>query len=257
MRYYVFRGSFNLTNPERIEILGVPVDCVDMQQSLEAVDAMIQGNSPKTVIAVNPEKIIKARHDPGLLGLLKNAGLLIPDGIGAVVAAKILYGKSISRVPGSELMPEICKRSLSNGYKLFLLGAAPYVNEKAVAVLKEKYKGINIVGSQHGYYSEDELPGLIERINNSKADVLFIALGSPRQELWMEEYLPQLNVKVCQGVGGTFDVIAGKVTRAPLLFRKLNLEWLYRLLAQPKRLLRQTALPKFAYLVLKQKLMGR
>ncbi len=243
-------------SPERIELLGVPVDCVDMGQSLEAVDALIQGDCAKTVIAVNPEKIIKARTDTKLLRLLQQSGLLIPDGIGAVIAAKILHGKSISRVPGSELMPEICKRSISKGYKLFLLGAAPEVNEKAVEVLKEKYQGINIVGSQHGYYSDDEIPALIDQINDSEADVLFVALGSPRQELWMEEYLPKLNVKVCQGVGGTFDVIAGKVKRAPALFLKMHMEWLYRLLAQPKRLLRQTALPKFVYLVFKQKLFG-
>ncbi|MCP4277719.1 MAG: WecB/TagA/CpsF family glycosyltransferase [Gammaproteobacteria bacterium] len=245
-----------MMSPERIELLGVPVDCVDMGQSLEAVDALIQGDCAKTVIAVNPEKIIKARTDTKLLRLLQQSGLLIPDGIGAVIAVKILHGKSISRVPGSELMPEICRRSISKGYKLFLLGAAPEVNEKAVEVLKEKYQGINIVGSQHGYYSDDEIPALIDQINDSEADVLFVALGSPRQELWMEEYLPKLNVKVCQGVGGTFDVIAGKVKRAPALFLKMHMEWLYRLLAQPKRLLRQTALPKFVYLVFKQKLFG-
>ncbi len=245
-----------MTSPERIEILGVPIDCVDMEQSLETVDAMIQGNSAKTVIAVNPEKIIKAQTDPKLLRLLQQSGLLIPDGIGAVVAARILYGKSMSRVPGSELMPEICKRSISKGYKLFLLGAEPEVNEKAVEVLKIRYPGVNIVGHQHGYYSEGEIPKIIKDINDSQADVLFVALGSPRQELWMEEYLQKLNIKVCQGVGGTFDVIAGKVKRAPAIFRKIHMEWLYRLLAQPQRLLRQTALPKFVYLVFKQKLFG-
>ncbi len=243
-------------SPERIEILGVPLDCVDMEQSLEVVDAMISGDNAKTVIAVNPEKIIKARQDKKLLNLLKNAGLLIPDGIGAVMAAKILHGRSISRVPGSELMPEICKRSLSNGYKLFLLGASPEVNKKAVEVLNERYPGINIVGHKHGYYADADIPDIVKDINDSQADVLFIALGSPRQELWMDEYLPKLNIKVCQGVGGTFDVISGKVKRAPLIFRKMHMEWLYRLLAQPKRLLRQSALPKFVYLIIKQKLFG-
>ncbi len=239
---------------ERVEILGVPIDCVDMKQSLEAVDSMIQGDRAQTVIAINPEKIMKARHDPKLLNLLKNAGLLIPDGIGAVIAAKVLYGKSISRVPGAELMPEICKQSVSKGYKLFLLGAAPDVNDKAVEVLKAEYQGISIVGSQHGYYSSDDIPGLIERINESGADVLFVALGSPRQELWMEEYLPQLNIKVCQGVGGTFDVIAGKVKRAPVFFQRMHLEWFYRLMMQPKRIFRQLVYIKFTLMVFLQKL---
>lgn len=243
-------------SPERIEILGVPIDCVNMEQSLEVIDEMVQEGKAKTVIAVNPEKIVKARHDPRLLDLLRSSGLLIPDGIGAVIAAKILSGESVSRVPGSELMPAICERSIKKGYKLFLLGAAPEVNEKAVDVLSRTYPGINIVGHQHGYYSEDEVQSLIESINDSEADILFVALGSPRQELWMEEYLPKLNIKVCQGVGGTFDVIAGNVKRAPALFRRIHLEWLYRLLSQPKRMLRQTALPKFVYLVFRQKLFG-
>ena len=242
--------------PKRIEIMGVPVDCVDMEQSLQVVDALISGSNAQTVIAVNPEKIIKAQSDIHLLKFLQNAGLLIPDGIGAVVAARILNGDAMSRVPGAELMPAICERSVEKGYKLFLLGASPEVNIEAVSVLKKKYPGVNIVGHQHGYYSEDEIPDLIKRINDSQADVLFIALGSPAQELWMEKYLPQLNIKVCQGVGGTFDVLAGKVKRAPLLFRMMNLEWFYRLASQPKRLLRQTALPKFVYLVFKKKLFG-
>ena len=242
--------------PKRIEILGAPVDCVDMEQSLQVVDAMIKGDCAKTLIAVNPEKIIKAQTDPHLLRFLQNAGLLIPDGIGAVAAARILNGVVLSRVPGAELMPAICERSVKKGYKLFLLGANPEVNSRAVAVLNKRYPGINIVGSQHGYYSENEITEIIMKINDSLADVLFIALGSPSQELWMEKYLPQLNVKVCQGVGGTFDVITGNIKRAPLLFRKLNLEWFYRLVSQPNRLLRQTALPKFVYLVFKKKLLG-
>lgn len=240
--------------PKRIEILGVPIDCVDMKHSLQVVDAMIAGNTAQTVIAVNPEKIIKAQSDTHLLKFLQNADLLIPDGIGAVIAAKILYGEAMSRVPGAELMPAICEKSIKKGYKLFLLGASPEVNIGAVSVLKKKYPGINIVGHQHGYYSENEIPDIIKRINDSQTDVLFIALGSPQQELWMEKYLSQLNIKVCQGVGGTFDVITGNVKRAPLFFRLIYLEWFYRLVSQPSRLLRQTALPKFVIKVFKEKL---
>jgi len=245
-----------MARPQRIEILGVPLDCVDMAQSLDIVDDLIHKKARKPIIAINPEKIIKARKDLKLLNFLQSAGLLIPDGIGAVLAARILFGKKLSRVPGSELMPAICQRSVEKGYKIFLLGAAPNVNEKAVDVLEKNYKNIQIVGNQHGYFSKDELPRIVKTINASGADILFIALGSPRQEQWIEENLPKLNIKVCQGVGGTFDVIAGNVKRAPILFRKIHLEWLYRLLSQPKRLLRQTALPKFIYLVFRQKVTG-
>jgi len=242
--------------PKRVEVLGAPIDCVDMQQALEAVDQMVMGDTPQTVIAMNPEKVIKAQNDAKLCEWFDKAGLLIPDGIGVVVAARLLTGEKISRVPGAELMPAICEQSLIKGYKLFLLGASREVNNKAVDVLNQRYEGINIVGNLDGYFDDSDIPELIEEINTSGADVLFVALGSPRQELWMEKYLPMTNVKVCQGVGGTFDVLAGNVKRAPYLFRKLNLEWFYRLMAQPKRLLRQTALPKFAYQLLVAKTFG-
>ena len=240
--------------PKRVQVLGAPVDCVDMQQALEVVDQMVNGGSPQTVIAINPEKVIKAQNDPLLHQWLNKAGLLIPDGIGVVVAVRLLIGEKISRVPGAELMPAICEQSLTRGYKLFLLGASRKVNETAVEVLKQRYPGINIVGNRDGYFDDSDMPELIDQINASGVEVLFVALGSPRQELWMEKYLPLTNVKVCQGVGGTFDVLAGNVRRAPLLFRKLNLEWLYRLVSQPKRLLRQTALPKFVVKVFKEKI---
>lgn len=242
--------------PKRVQVMGTPIDCVDMTQALKAVDSMVKGNKAQTVIAINPEKVIKAQNDPKLLEWFNKAGLLIPDGIGVVVAVRNLVGEKISRVPGAELMPAICEQSLSKGYKLFLLGASRDVNFKAVEVLRQRYQGINIVGNRDGYFSESDIPNLIEEINASGADVLFVALGSPRQELWMEQYLPLTNVKVCQGVGGTFDVLAGNVRRAPFLFRKLHLEWFYRLVSQPKRLFRQTALPKFAYQLVVNKMFG-
>jgi N-acetylglucosaminyldiphosphoundecaprenol N-acetyl-beta-D-mannosaminyltransferase len=242
--------------PKRIELLSVPVDCVTMNQSLDIVDAMIGGEKPETIVAVNPEKVIKAQNDPILLKSLQGAGLLIPDGIGVIVAARILGLARMDRVPGSELMPAICEAAARKGYRLFLFGASPEVNQRARDILCELYPGIRIVGNRHGYVREDEMPHVIEQINASQAQVLFVALGSPKQEFWMEKYLPQLRVKVCQGVGGTFDVIAGRVKRAPLAFRKMQLEWLYRLAAQPERILRQTALPKFVLQVLRKKVFG-
>ncbi len=239
--------------PERIDILGVPVDCVNMEQALDTVEVMIAGDQPQYVIAVNPEKVIKARQDPKLLMQLHDAGLLIPDGIGVVIAARLLDSVRMERVPGSELMPEICARAAEKGYRIFLFGADPEVNRKTRDIIAQRYPGILIVGNCDGYVTEDDMPSLIDEINASGAEILFVALGSPKQELWMEKYLGLTNVKVCQGVGGTFDVIAGKVRRAPLVFRKIHLEWLYRLLSNPGRMLRQTALPKFMVAVLKYK----
>lgn len=250
-----FRGEGEIMrNSRRVKVLGVPVDCVDMQGALQAIDEMISGDIPRTVLAVNPEKVIKAQSDPLLLRMLSNAGLVIPDGIGVVYAVRLLYRKPIGRVPGSELMPAICSVAGERGYRIFLYGASPEVNDKAVAALRRDYPGIDIVGHKHGYVDDTDMPALIEQIDRSRANVLFVALGSPRQELWMEKYLTQLrHVRVCQGVGGTFDVIAGRVRRAPLFFRQANLEWFYRLVTEPRRAIRQAALPRFTYRVFREK----
>ncbi len=237
--------------PKRIEILGMPVDCVVMQSALDYVETLLKGNKAASIIAVNPEKVIKARKESILLKAIQNAGLLLPDGIGVVWGTRLLKLGKMERVAGADLMPAFCERATEKGYKIFLFGAKPQVNEQAVAVLRARYPGIQIVDHHHGYVSKEQMPTLIKQINDSKAEILFLALGSPHQEIWMAEYLSQLeNIKVCQGVGGTFDVVAGIVQRAPAFIRKLSFEWLYRLISQPSRLIRQTALPKFAYQIL-------
>lgn len=242
--------------PQRVEILGVPVDCVTMAQAVQWAETSLTSGQPRSVIAVNPEKVMRASQDPELLEPLQKAGLLIPDGIGVVFAVRLLGLGQIERVPGSELMPNLCERAAAKGYKVFLFGASQEVITQAAQVLLQRYPGLNIVGTQHGYVEEEKMPPVITAINMSQADLLFVALGSPKQELWMTRYLPALKVKVCQGVGGTFDVIAGRVKRAPLVFRVLYLEWFYRLMSQPGRLLRQTALPIFAFRVLRKRLLG-
>jgi N-acetylglucosaminyldiphosphoundecaprenol N-acetyl-beta-D-mannosaminyltransferase len=126
-----------------------------------------------------------------------------------------------------------------------------------VAVLRQRHPGIEIVGREHGYVSDADMPSLIDRINASRAHVLFVGLGSPRQERWLEEWLPSLDVRVCQGVGGSLDAISGAVPRAPLLFRRMGLEWLYRLTTQPHRAGRQVRLARFAAEVFMARLRGR
>ena len=240
--------------PRRIDVLGVPVDCVNMDQSLELVDRMITGDKAQAIFSLNAEIAIMAQTDPVLLNLFRDGGLLIPDGVGMILAAKMLGLGRLDQVPGCELMPAICERAAQKGYSVCLFGAAPDVNERTQEVLRTRFPGIRIVGSRDGYVKDDEMPQVIDEINASGAQILFVALGCPRQEFWVEKYLPQLNVKVCQVVGGTFDVIAGKVRRAPLIFRKLHLEWFYRLALQPKRILRQVALPKFVLQVIGKRL---
>jgi N-acetylglucosaminyldiphosphoundecaprenol N-acetyl-beta-D-mannosaminyltransferase len=207
-------------------------------------------------VAVNPEKVMRARYDVRLRDQLRRAGVLIPDGIGVVIAARILGLGRLKRVPGSELMPRLCELAARTGRRVFLFGAAPDVNERAAQVLQKRYRGLAVAGTQHGFMKDGDMPDLVDRINSSQADILFVALGSPKQEDWIDRHLPQLNVKICQGVGGTFDVIAGRVRRAPAAFRAVHLEWFYRLVTNPQRIHRQTALPRFAFHILKQRVMG-
>jgi N-acetylglucosaminyldiphosphoundecaprenol N-acetyl-beta-D-mannosaminyltransferase len=238
---------------KRVEVLGVPVDCITETEAVNCAESAMLGQRPCSILAVNPEKVLRAQREPALLEALRSAGLLIPDGIGVVLAAHLLHLGHMSRVPGSELMPAICEQASKEERAIFLFGASPEVNEEVGRILPERYPGLRIAGRQHGYVKEDDMPVVIEAINSSRADILFVALGSPKQEYWVHRYLPHLKVKVCQGVGGTFDVIAGRVKRAPLLFRLMHLEWFYRLLSQPSRIVRQTALPLFVYQVLKCK----
>ena len=241
--------------PRRIELLGVPVDCVTMAQSVDFVeDRVVSGDGCAAVVAVNPEKIMRARVDAALLESLRRAALLIPDGIGAVWGARLLANAEIGRVPGAELMPAICARAAEKGFSVFLFGAQETVNAKAAEILPARFPGLRIAGRRNGYVDADAMPALIDEINQSGADVLFIALGSPRQEEWIDQNIGSLRVKAIQGVGGTFDVIAGHVQRAPAVFRRLNLEWFYRLLREPKRLWRQRVLLFFALAIIAERL---
>jgi N-acetylglucosaminyldiphosphoundecaprenol N-acetyl-beta-D-mannosaminyltransferase len=232
----------------RFEILNIWVDELNMKQALDRVREFVEhGKKVHTVFASNPEKNYSVPRNNFLYDMFRKSDLLIPDGIGIVLAAKFLYGSQLKRVPGCELMQNICAMSADRGYKIFIYGAKEDVNRAAVETLKERHPSIEIVGRQNGYLPESEMNGLVERINKSGAEILFLALGSPKQELWISKYRDQLHtVRVCQGIGGTLDVLAGTVKRAPELFCRIGLEWLYRLLSEPSRLKRQMILPLFA-----------
>lgn len=236
----------------RLKILNIWVDPLTMEQALDRVTQFVQqGSCPHAVFAANPEKNYSVPQDPELHEIFRNADLLVPDGIGVVLAARLLFRAHLSRVPGVELMEQICRLSAEKGFRIFLYGAREEVNREAEVVLKLRYPGLVVAGRSSGFVTEEQMPELIRNINESHADILFIGLGSPRQEKWYATYRDQLStVRVCQGIGGTLDAITGNVKRAPAFWCRLNLEWLYRLLKEPSRLKRQKVLPLFAFQVL-------
>ncbi|MDR7386279.1 MAG: WecB/TagA/CpsF family glycosyltransferase, partial [Armatimonadota bacterium] len=153
------------------------------------------------------------------------------------------------RVPGVELMEALCERAARQGWPIFLLGGLPGVAEQAAAELRRRWPGLPVAGTHHGYFQVEG--AVVEAVARSGAALLFCGLGSPRQELWLSRHLDRLGVRVAMGVGGSLDVLAGRSARAPAWLRRVHLEWLYRLLREPRRWRRQLALPHFAWLVLR------
>jgi N-acetylglucosaminyldiphosphoundecaprenol N-acetyl-beta-D-mannosaminyltransferase len=213
------------------------------------------GTRPHAVFASNPEKSFSVPADAALYDIFRRADILLPDGIGMVLAARVLHGKRFSRIPGSEFIFDICNLAAREGHGVFLYGAREDVNEGASRMLEERFPGLMVVGRANGYVSDDDMEDLVRHINDSGAKVLFIALGSPKQEKWFAAHKDSLrNVRVCQGVGGTLDTITGRVKRAPEIWCRYNAEWLYRLLSEPKRIKRQKLLPLFVVRVILEKI---
>lgn len=232
-------------------ILGVNVSAMSYNQLTQNAKEIIQENGKAFIVAINPEKVLKAKQDEKLRQLLNNATYQIPDGIGIVYASKLQGGNIKSRITGIDSMELLCDLSQKEGYKIFLYGAKKETILKAKKALEERYNGIKIVGYIDGYEKNNQK--IIDTINSSMANIIFVALGSPKQELWITENMNHLNVNIYQGVGGSFDVLSGDIKRAPKWMQKFGLEWFYRLLKEPKRIYRQFKLIKFLWLIIFRK----
>lgn len=235
---------------DRFVIFGVPIDKVTMGKAVDIVENFLMEDRLHIVATPNAEIVMMAQNDEEYKEILNKTDLNVPDGSGVIFASKIYKEKLPERVAGFDLMMELIKIASLKHYKIYLLGAKADVVKGAYLNLKSRYQGIDIVGFHDGYFSEIDEEEIINDINEKKTDLLFVALGAPKQEKWIYKNRNKLNVKVAIGVGGSFDVIAGKVTRAPEIYRKLGLEWFYRLMKEPWRYKRMMALPKFAMKVL-------
>ena len=234
-----------------MRILGVPIDGVTMDQAVQVVGKMIKDRGrPHMVVTANSEMIVAANYDPLLLHIMERADLVVPDGIGVVWAARLLGCPVPQRVPGVDLMKALLSEAEVKEWKVFLLGAAPGVAEKAAEAILAEFPALRIVGCHHGFFGKEDETTLIQDLRESDADILFAALGVPRQEKWAAAHLGTIGIPVSMGVGGSFNIWAGIDKRAPQWMQRIGLEWLYRFARQPQRWRRMGALPHFAFAVL-------
>ena len=230
---------------ERVNILGVDVDAVTMAEAVDVVRRAMDTRAGVMVATANAEMLMRATHDEELRRILNASALVVPDGAGTVWAARHLGHAMPERVAGYDLAQELLRCAPAEGRRVYFFGSAPGVAEKAKAKAEQLYPGIEIVGVRNGFFSPADNAAIIAEIRAARPDLLLVALGVPKQEKWIAAYLAELDVPVAIGVGGTLDVMAGVMKRAPLWMQKAKLEWLFRGLMQPKRAGRLLALPKF------------
>ncbi len=237
---------------ETVNILGVNIDKITAADALDRAEELVKSPGVSAIYTPNPEIVMAAYEDKEFLNILNQADMCTPDGIGVVYGSRIIGDPVPERVAGFDLACGLLDRIRKTGESVFLFGSKPGVAEIAAESLKEKYPGLLIAGTHDGYFKEEDVPEIVEQINNSGASLLFVCLGAPKQEKWIAANRGKLKVNLCMGIGGALDVFAGTVKRAPDIFIKLNLEWFYRMCKQPSRFIRCLALPKFILTVKKE-----
>jgi N-acetylglucosaminyldiphosphoundecaprenol N-acetyl-beta-D-mannosaminyltransferase len=244
------------TLKKRVRIFGIPVDALTMDQTLSLIDKAIQDKSPVHHVVVNAAKMVNAQKDAELKKSIVDCDIINADGKSIVWASRILNCALPERVAGIDLMNNLVEMAAHKGYKIFLLGAEEEVLEKVVTGYRTKYGDQLIAGFRNGYFKKEEEPELAQQIATSKADMLFVAVTSPKKEIFLNTYKHILNVPFIMGVGGSFDVIAGKTKRAPLWMQNVGMEWFYRVLQEPKRMWKRYLFgnSEFIFLVAKEKI---
>ncbi|MFB0526514.1 MAG: WecB/TagA/CpsF family glycosyltransferase, partial [bacterium] len=218
------------------------------------VEKFIGSQKAQQIITANSSMVDFVERDPQLKGAFHNAGLVVADSMGVVWASQFLgYGK-LARIPGIELMLKFCELAASRDYSIYLLGSRESVLSKAGENLKRKFPRLRIIGMRNGYFAEGEQDRILEEIKNLKPHFLFVGIGTPRGEKWIYQNLEELNVPVCMGIGGSLDVISGRLKRAPGWLCQGGFEWTYRLVQEPWRVVRLPGLLSFVWKVIKQKL---
>ena len=239
----------------RTDVLGVGFDNVTKAEAVERALALIDAREGRYVVTPNPEIVMLAKENPALKEALAGADIVLPDGAGIVKGAAILGRPMKEKVPGIDFACGVMARLAERGGSVYLFGAKPGVAEAAAETLRTRFPGLVISGTSDGYFSDDG--PIIEKIKDAAPDFLLVCLGAPKQELWMAKMSGKLPVGLMVGLGGSLDVFAGTVKRAPEAWQKLDLEWLYRLLKEPRRIGRMMKLPLFVIEAAGERLRGK
>lgn len=239
----------------RIEICNIPVDALTMQQTIEIIDRSIEKKIPVHHVVINAAKVVNAQNDPALKASIVNCDIINADGQAIVWASRILNKPLPERVAGIDLMNSLVQLAAKKGYKIYFLGATEAVVKKVVSTYTSQFGSGVIAGYRNGYFKKDEEPMIARDIANSKADILFVAVSSPKKEIFLNTYKNIIDTPFIMGVGGSFDVVSGLVKRAPLWMQRSGFEWLYRVIQEPRRMWKRYLVGNsaFIYLVMKEK----
>ncbi|HEY8487861.1 MAG TPA: WecB/TagA/CpsF family glycosyltransferase [Thermaerobacter sp.] len=219
----------------RIELLGLPLDALTFDETVQTIVERVRRGEPTLQVSMNAAKYVRAAEDPLLRAFIRRAHLVSPDGAGPLWAARRFGLRVPERVPGVDLMMALLPEAARHGWPVFLLGARPEVVERAAAEAARRWPGLQVAGTHHGYFRPDEEGAVVERVRASGATMLFVALGSPRQERFLERWFAKTGVLYAQGVGGGFDVLAGMARRAPRWIQQAGLEGVYRMMLEPRK----------------------
>lgn len=236
---------------DRAEVLGVAIDRLDMEATVERCRELIRAGTPVQHVVVNAAKLVMLQDDPRLRDIVASCELVNADGQAVVWASRVLGDPLPGRVAGIDLMHRLFGLAEREGYRVFVLGARDAVLERALDRLRELHPQLEIAGARNGYFGDDEAQEVCAEIRSASADILFVAMPSPRKEYWLAEHGPTLGVPFLMGVGGSIDVLAGLTRRAPRWMQRAGLEWLYRLVQEPRRLAGRYVITntRFVYLV--------
>jgi N-acetylglucosaminyldiphosphoundecaprenol N-acetyl-beta-D-mannosaminyltransferase len=234
---------------DRVEILGCKLDVLDANEAAARIMTFARDGAGAQVVTLGTEMVVHAQKDERFRDVVNASALSLCDTVGVLSVARRRGANLHERVTGVELVERLCAQAAREDLPVYFLGGAEGAAADAAAIMEARFPGLIVAGTRNGFFADGEIAGVVDEIRASGAKLLFVGLGSPRQELWLAEHLRETGAGAAVGVGGSFDVLGGRVVRAPRFMRRLGLEWLYRLVKEPHRWRRQLALPYFVWLV--------